>query len=159
MTSYREFLYEILTPMMGGLIIVLNVLELFMILRDKSRKGVGLVYILNLSISDVFVGLAMIILKIMTPFMKTTLKKDVIAQEFYHVIRYCLIRLSLFVSVFNLIALTFDRLMAIKFPFIHRKKGKSFAIKVCMGVWLLSLACVVLIYSISRFCFYFIFSC
>ena len=66
----------------------------------------------------------------MTQFQKTALKNDAVAKEIYNIIRYCVIRISLFVSVFNLSALTIDRLFAIKFPFIHRKQGKQFAFKV-----------------------------
>ena len=66
----------------------------------------------------------------MTQFQKTTLKDNAVAMEIYNIIKYCVIRISLFVSVFNLSALTIDRLFAIKFPFIHRKQGKQFALKV-----------------------------
>ena len=111
----------------------------------------AMVYILNLSISDVAIGIVMVVLKSLDPFMKTTLKGNIIAIEFYHVIRFCFIRLSLFVSVFNLIALTLDRMWAITKPFSHRKRRRKFAINVCVGVWALSIACVTLVYCISRF--------
>ena len=149
--SYRAFLYEIVTPIMAGLIVVLNIIELAMILRNKGRKGVGTIYILNLSASDVFVGVSMIVLKIMTQFRKTTLKNDPVGIEFYNIIRYCVIRISLFVSVFNLSALTIDRLFAVKYPFIHRKQGKKFALKICVGVWLVSIILCTIVYLVTRF--------
>uniref|UniRef100_A0A7M5WKD4 G-protein coupled receptors family 1 profile domain-containing protein n=2 Tax=Clytia hemisphaerica TaxID=252671 RepID=A0A7M5WKD4_9CNID len=124
---------------------------MFLIRKQKGRKGVGSVYIVNLCTSDIFVGIAMIILKIMTQFQKTTLKDDEVAKEFYNIIRYCVIRISLFVSVFNLSALTIDRLFAIKFPFIHRKQGKKFAFKICIGVWALSVVLCSIVYCVTRF--------
>lgn len=152
--TYRAFLYEIVTPVMAALIVVLNIMEMYLIMRQKGRRrGVGSIYIMNLCTSDIFVGIAMIVLKVMTQFQKTSLKNDVVAKEIYNIMRYCVIRISLFVSVFNLSALTIDRLFAIKFPFTHRKQGKTFALKICCAVWVISIALCTLVYSVTRFYF------
>ena len=149
---YRAFLYEIVTPIMAALIVVLNIMEMYLIMRQKGRRrGVGSIYIMNLCTSDIFVGVAMIVLKVMTQFQKTSLKNDAVAKEIYNIMRYCVIRISLFVSVFNLSALTIDRLFAIKFPFIHRKQGKRFALKICLAVWALSIVLCTIVYSVTRF--------
>lgn len=145
------FLYEIVTPIMGGLIVLLNVIEIVCIGRNEKRKKVGTIYILNLSISDVIVGLMMILLKSMDPFMKDQLKSNLAAKEAYSVIRYCFIRLSLFVSIFSLIALTVDRVWAVTKPFLHRQKTSYFAAKICSIVWLLSVVSVITFFCVVRF--------
>ena len=67
--EYRAFLYEIMTPLMAALIVVLNILEMFYILKEKRnrrKQGVGTIYIINLCSSDIFVGIAMIVLKVIS---------------------------------------------------------------------------------------------
>ena len=137
--------------LLGGLIIVLNIIEIGCILRQGRTQRPGTIYILNLAISVVVVGLMMVILKIIYPFMVTDLKYDMIAKEIYNIIQYCLLRISMFVSVFNLLVLPVDRVWAISRPFSHRKKTASFAIKVCLLVWLLSIIYVTSIFCMVRF--------
>ena len=134
MSQYQQALFEIVTPVMGGLVIVLNIIEIGCILQQGKTQRPGAIYILNLAISDVVVGLTMVILKSIDPFMETDLKYDMTAQEIYNIIQYCLLRLSMFVSVFNLLVLSVDRVWAISRPFSHRKKTASFAVKVCILV-------------------------
>ena len=151
MSQYRQALFEIVTPVMGGLVIVLNIIEIGCILQQGKTQRPGAIYILNLAISDVVVGLTMVILKSIDPFMETDLKYDMTAQEIYNIIQYCLLRLSMFVSVFNLLVLSVDCVWAISRPFSHRKKTASFAVKVCILVWILSIICVTSIFCMVRF--------
>ena len=151
MSQYRQALFEIVTPVMGGLVIVLNIIEMGWILQQGRTQRPGAIYILNLAISDIVVGLTMVILKSIDPFMETDLKYDMTAQEIYNIIQYCLLRLSMFLSVFNLLVLSVDRVWAISRPFSHRKKTASFAVKVCILVWILSIICVTSIFCMVRF--------
>ena len=152
MSAYSMAIYTTVTPSLGGVVIVLNIVEIILLLR-KSRRNMtmALTYILSLSISDLMVGIVMIILKSMDPFMKTTFKGNVVAKESYDILKHCFIRLSLFVSIFNLMALTFDRVVAIVKPFLHRKLSRSFSTKVCILVWITSVTCVAIVYCVSRF--------
>ena len=151
MSQYRQALFEIVTPVMGGLVIVLNIIEIGYILQQGKTQRPGAIYILNLAISDLVLGLTMVILKSIDPFMETDLKYDITAQEIYNIIQYCLLRLLMFVSVFNLLVLSVDRVWAISRPFSHRKKTASFAVKVCILVWILSIICVTSIFCMVRF--------
>ena len=85
--SLDDFLYTTITPILGGLIIVLNTLQYYCIRRiqrmETGRAGGGgqashhnLAYIKSLCASDILAGVTMVVLKSMTPFMKTTLKGD-----------------------------------------------------------------------------------
>lgn len=151
MGQYRQALFELVTPVMGGFIIILNIIEIGYILQQGRTERPGAIYILNLAISDVVVGLTMVILKSIDPFMETDLKHDMTAKEIYNIIQYCLLRLSMFVSVFNLLVLSVDRVWAISRPFSHRKKTTLFAVKVCVLVWILSIICVTSIFCMVRF--------
>lgn len=154
MSEYWQAIYTTVTPIIGALVVILNLLQLYFIYKfSKTGRRITLyvIYISSLSASDVMGGMVMILVKSMTPFMNVTLKHDAAAKEIYGILKHVFIRFSLFASIFNLMALTFDRLVAIKYPLIHRKWNKSFAIKVCILVWVLSLICVTAMYSISRF--------
>ena len=150
MSAYSEAIYTTITPLLGGVVVLLNLIEVAMIHKSK-RKSANQIYLLSLSFSDIFVGITMIVLKSMDPFMKTTLKGNIAAYEVYNVLKHVFIRFSLFISIFNLIAITFDRLLAIVYPFYHRSRGKRFRLKITIGVWFVSMFVVVLVYLISRF--------
>ena len=81
MSQHRQALFEIVTPIMGGLVIVLNIIEIGYILQQGRTQRPGAICILNLGISDVAVGLTMVILKSIDSFMETDLKYDMTAQE------------------------------------------------------------------------------
>ena len=81
MSQYRQALFETVTPVMGGLVIVLNIIEIGCILQQGRTQRPGAICILNLAISDVVVGLTMVILKSIDSFMETDLKYDMTAQE------------------------------------------------------------------------------
>ncbi|XP_057311764.1 lysophosphatidic acid receptor 3-like [Hydractinia symbiolongicarpus] len=152
MSQYYDILYKYVSPTIGTLIVLVNALEIGLIYKDsKLKRPMAIVYSLNLAISDVVVGALIVLLKSMHPVVSTTWKKVEIVQEVYSIFQFCFIRISLFVSVFNLIALTLDRLWAITRPLSHRKLSKKSAVKICVGVWLLSVMCVVILYCLSLF--------
>ena len=136
MSAYSDAIYTTVTPVIGGITVILNVIELVLIYklqrqkRNKKAATKSFIYLVNLSVSDVIVGLVMIVLKSMDPFMKTDLKNDELATEFYSILKHVFIRLTMFISIFNLLALTFDRYLAITNPLQHMKRGKSFTFKV-----------------------------
>ena len=79
-SPYSEFLYSVLSPILGGLITVLNVIQFYCINRIQRMEGSrgvnnnNLAYIKSLCVSDIMAGVTMIILKSINPFMKTTFK-------------------------------------------------------------------------------------
>ena len=87
----------------------------------------------------------------MHPYMDNDLADKPFAQDLYHITRFCLVRFSLLTSVFNLIALTVDRFRAIRFPFLVARQCTRFHIRVCCGVWMVSLLLTSAFYAIIRF--------
>ena len=152
-STYKTILYQYVTTTIGALVIASNSIMLVCIRRSKAHKNkpVGFVYVINMAASDLFVGVTMVILKSMHPYMGTTLADNVVAQNVYHVIRFCMIRFSLLVSVFNLVALTIDRLCAIRFPFLVQRQDRSLHIKICCLIWLVSLVTTSVFYILARF--------
>ena len=78
MSAYSDAIYTTVTPILGGIVVVLNSLELFMIMKMQKKKRSKItnsfIFITNLCVSDIMVGVVMIILKSMDPYMKTDLK-------------------------------------------------------------------------------------
>ena len=148
LTKYHYVVVYVIAPIIGALIIIMNLLKLYVIKRNQQlRKSVSIIYLINVSISDLTVGILTIIYKSMHPY------KDYndVTQELYYIIKLCFIRISLFVSVFNMVALTINQTWAIRKPFIHRKYGKKLAIKICCGVWMISITFVAGLYLAARF--------
>ena len=75
---------------------------------------------------------------------------NVLAKETYDILRMVFIRFSMFISIFNLIAMTVDRYFSIFHPVKHRNQSRNF-VRIVIGVgWGLSFFSVVLFYCITR---------
>ena len=75
---------------------------------------------------------------------------DVVAKETYSILRMVFIRFSMFISIFNLIAMTVDRYFSIFHPIKHRNRSRNF-VRIVIGVaWGLSFFSVALLYCITR---------
>ena len=151
-TPIHEILFKYVTTAIAGLIIIWNSIELFFIVRAKKQRfTIGIVYIFNLCLSDIFCGVMMLVFKSMHFLNDTSLMENQVFQTFMSIFQYAFIRSSLFLSVFNSIALTVDRTFAITRPMVHRKIQKRFAIRVCFLVWFLSAVCVTTLYCALHF--------
>ena len=63
LTSFAQILFEYVSPLLA--VIVLNTTEIYMILRQKIKiKHSAIAYVFNLAISDIFVGVVIVIAKI-----------------------------------------------------------------------------------------------
>ena len=151
MSAFRYILYQYVSPTIAALMILTNLLKIYVIKRQRTRITMAMIFLVNVSISDILVGTIMLVIKLMNPFFKTSLKNNAFAIEFNSILKLAFIRISLFLSVLNLVALTCDRMLAIKKPFVHRKYGKSFAVKICIGIWIFSIVCVSCLYLFVRY--------
>ena len=65
MASLAQILFEYVSPFLAVIILVLNIAEVYIILRQKIRiKYSAVAYVYNLAISDNFVGAAIVIANI-----------------------------------------------------------------------------------------------
>ncbi|XP_057311565.1 adenosine receptor A2b-like [Hydractinia symbiolongicarpus] len=151
MKEYEPILFQYVTPVIGGLAILANMSEIISIMYHRHNNGgYALVYIFSLSMSDLLMGIMMVILKSMHPFMKTTLKGNTGAKEAYDLIRFGCIRFALLMSIFNLIALSIDRVRAVKNPIKYRLRDGKHTIWIPVGLWCMAFLCISLYYWISR---------
>lgn len=151
MTEYRQVLFQYVTPVIGGLAILANMSEIISIIYHRHKKGsYALVYIFSLSMSDLLMGILMVILKSMHPFMNTTLKGNTGAREAYDLIRFGCIRFALIMSIFNLIALSIDQVGAVKSPIKYRIRDGKHTIWIAVGLWCMAFLCISLYYWVSR---------
>ena len=153
-TPYQVALYTTVTPIFGSLILLLNSLELYCLVKlQKTRQRLSsssYIYIASLCVADITSGLMMIILKSIDPFMKTSLKGNVVAKEIYDILRFVFIRISLFLSILNLLALTIDRYFAAKHPIKYFHRKNIYHRFMVGGVWAVSVASVAFSYLITR---------
>ena len=153
MAEFQMILYQYVTTGIGALVTIFNSLMIVYIRYANIYKSnpIGYVYITNMAVTDLLVGLTMISLKSMHPHIDTKFTGPPFAQELYHILRFCLLRFSLLTSVLNLIALTLDRLFVIRFPFLVALRNKRFHVKICIWIWIVSFVITSAFYAITRF--------
>lgn len=119
MIDLAQILFVYVSPIIAVTMLLLNFAEICSIFRQKNKiTSSAIAYVLNLSISDVFVGFAIIIAKLIFYIWKYT--NNSTSRLLFYVVRYYLVRFSLFVSVFSLITMTLIRWLAVKHPMNHQ---------------------------------------
>ena len=145
MVNLAQFIFNYVSPILALIIIVLNSAEIYFIFQQKVRiKYSAIAYILNLAISDIFVGAAVVTVKIFYYIWKSNDSHTV--WLLLLVSRYYLLRVSLFASVFNLMTMTLLRWLAIRYPIKHRSFVRKYTTKMCILIWALSFLVVTCLY-------------
>ena len=150
--------WDYINPTMGGLILLVNLLELVAIYKIRGRMETSMVFILNLAISDLLVGVMIISIKLLINRINTDiqLKKDIrlvspLLIELYMLFNFGLMRLSLVNSVLNLTVITIDRVLAVSKPILYRRIQQKHARLVCLGVWVISISIIIVYYCILKY--------
>ena len=143
-----DVLYFYVSPTLAVLTVLLNSALIHTLIKQyrcnkKSREqkhSIPLIFLANLAISDLLVGLTLVIMKInfylyYHKAIRWSLSMD-LAQG---ILKFAFLRLSLLTSVFNLTSLTVDRFLAICYPMVYRMKAGNKHAFVVVGItWLLS---------------------
>ena len=130
--ALQDVLYEIVSPTMAVLIIIVNLAEIVMLTRRKKGRGLTapMVYVLSLSIADLFVGIFIICVKIVHFLMKTNvIHNKEVAKAALEMLQYLFLRMSLLMSLANLIALTVDRMVSLR-TLVKRSKKTAIIISI-----------------------------
>ena len=139
-------LFDILSPINASLIIILNIMEIILIYKMKMvQRKISTVFILNLAISDLILGLIIVIVKI---FSLKGLNNEVMAQIASY-LRNSLIQITLMVSVLTNNILTTERFLAVRHPHVYRRITKVQRRNICLLVWFLAIG-VILCFCFSR---------
>lgn len=136
--SYAEFIFIYIGPISSGLIILFNIITIYFIIKNKkSKKKTGVDLVLNLAFSDLFVGVTMAMLMVLSS-LKDKIKSEALDITI-NITLFLLFRVSLFASMFNLMALTLLRYYGINNPFKYRLMLAKYITKICITIWTLSL--------------------
>ena len=151
--EFNKIVHEYISPLNAVLIIVLNLMEIILLLKTRNGLKVAssLIFVLNLSVSDLIVGILIVFAKIFS-FLKKHHYQDSAALKLSLDAAHNMERLSCLLSVFNLLAFTFARMLATRWPLLHRAKfTRKLAIKISCGIWIMSLAILVSYYCVFKF--------
>ena len=154
-------LYNYVSPTIAALTLLLNSTVVYVLVRQYRRNKRGgqrkhsapLIFLANLAISDLLVGLTVTVIKFIFYLDHYRLIQWSFSLRWAnHLMKYAFLRLSLLISVFNLASLTIDRFLAIRFPMTYRiKVTNKLAFFVVAMTWLLSVAFAAAHYGVTYF--------
>ena len=156
-----NILYYYASPAVAVLTVILNAAEIIALVKQyrlntrcgRRRQSVPLIFLANLAVSDLLVGLTVSTTKVIDYLYHYQIIRRSLALGWsYHVLKFAFLRVSLLTSVFNLASMTIDRFLAIRYPMVYRLKicnKKAFIIVAV--TWLLSTAFTAAHYCISNF--------
>ncbi|XP_057305303.1 G-protein coupled receptor 15-like [Hydractinia symbiolongicarpus] len=149
----NAIIFTYISPVNAALIIILNILEIVVMFKTNMQRVLSpsLVFILNLSISDIMVGFMIIMVKVFAFLLKTKYKGNKVLLESLHVTKNFMLRLSLLLSVLNLMTFTVVRMLAARKPLFYRKITRRIAINICYCIWLVALVFVTGYYCAMKF--------
>ena len=126
------------------IIVTLNISEIVLILRRKKRKAFDK-FLLSLAASDILVALSVASFKLADLVTSNTVLW-LIGQNYVNILL-----LSIKFSIFNLIAITADRLLAVRFPIKHRILSTEWRVNaVIVTIWSLCIVSVTIL-SVIQF--------
>ena len=127
---------------LGLVTALLNAIEIALILRLKKKNSFDKLLI-SLAVSDALVGITTAVLKIMNIAHEAiSITTEVMAK---------IITISLILSIANLLAITVDRFLAVKFPVKHRIIATGERVNMAiLAIWFVSLILATL-YMLSSF--------
>ena len=129
---------------LSSIIAALNISEIVLILRSKKRKAFDK-FLLSLAVSDILVALSVAWFKIADLATSNTVLW-LIGQNYVNILL-----LSITFSFFNLIAITADRFLAVRFPIKHRILSTEWRVNaVIVTIWSLSIIFVTIL-SVIQF--------
>ena len=139
--DFKTFLFMVVSPTTAGLMIILNSVEIWFILRHKLLQRVkSTIYILNLAVSDIILGVFVILVKLL----KTAEQNQGIDPKYRLFFQLKMIYISLYVSVLTLAALTIERVLAVKKPIYYNMIEYRKKCVVCFAMWIITILAIVL---------------
>lgn len=139
--DFKTFIFMVISPVTAGLMIIFNLIEIWFILKHKLLDRVkSTIYILNLAVSDIILGIFIILVKIL----KSAEQKQGIDPKYRLFFQLKMIYISLYVSVFTLAALTLERVLAVKKPIYYNMIEYRKKCMICIAMWLVTIVAIVL---------------
>lgn len=132
--SFSTYLYTYGSPVVAVLACVLNLPEIILLVRRYrktsklryERNVVPIILLVSLALSDFLVGLNVILVKVVYYLMEyNVIPINYHTLVLYKVMTFLFLRFSLLLSVLSLLAMTVDRLLAVKNPIRYRAKIRT----------------------------------
>ena len=144
--KYREVIFMVVSPTFASLMIILNSAILALVKFSKNQtKCRKLIYIMNLSVADLFLGVNIILVKAMSVVEKSHPQKNSI-KNVRHFLQGKLMPLSLYISVLSVAVITFDRLLMVLQPIKYMRIRHWKKRAVCVCVWIMATSTVLGMY-------------
>ncbi|XP_066929128.1 alpha-1A adrenergic receptor-like [Clytia hemisphaerica] len=133
--------YDVVYEIFGVIIFILNIVEIIFIIKAiKKKNHISQIYLLNLSISDAMLGIAVIIIGatsiIYRSHVEGTNTEGQLVRLQYSTVNIGF-RITLLMSIFSLLALTIDRVLGVVFPSRYRCVKRQHAVFVCLSMWVI----------------------
>ncbi|XP_066910714.1 neuropeptide FF receptor 1-like [Clytia hemisphaerica] len=139
--DFKTFLFMVLSPLTACLMIILNVIEIWFIFKHKIMDRVkSTVYILNLAVSDIILGVFVLMVKIL----KLAEQNHGVDPKYRLFFQLKMVYISLYVSVLTLAALTVERVLAVKKPMYYNMLEWSKKCIICVAIWALTVLAIIL---------------
>ena len=133
--NYRDYLYFVVNPTNAALMVILNVVEIFFIWKMQLiKKSKSTIFMVNLSLADIFVGLVISGIKLTFSFNFPT---DHIVSKICKYLKTSLIQVTLMVSILTNVVLTSERLLLVKSPIRYKQFTKRHRVWICLGMWVI----------------------
>ena len=148
--EFQRIVHTYINPVGGALIVVLNLMEITLICKARNLVP-SLILVLNIAISDLVVGILIFCAQIFS-FLKERHYKDNAALTLSLSVARNMERISCLLSIFNLLAYTFMRMLAIYKPLLHRTIfTRKLAIAISCGIWVTTIIILISYYCAFKF--------
>ena len=144
---YREFIFMVVSPIIAVSMVILNVSILtYLFVRVNQQKRRKFVYFINLSLSDLVLGLIVLMVKVMVKIEQSaaeggdsnvTLLRDI--RTFFQM---KFVSLSLYISVLSMAAILVERLILVMYPLYYTRLAYRTKFWFCVLMWITSTSVV-----------------
>ena len=135
--QYYSIILYIVIPIQAFVQLVAKIIELIYIIKTKRFRTSSSIYIINLTLTNITTGVLAFPSTLVSPTLWGWSKEIGYARWFFS---NAGIQFSLYASIFTLLALTIDRLIAVIRPSFYRIVKNKHAMYVCFGTWFLSIS-------------------
>lgn len=147
--DYKAYIFLVVSPVNATLMVILNIIEIFFLLKsDTKKRRKSFVYFINLAASDIFLGLLIILVKILTLFKENNGHSQVTTVRMF--IQNKAISISLYISALTIAVSTFERMLAVKKPIYYSLIRFRTKCWISALIWFLAASVIVVLHFTVR---------
>ena len=129
----------------GILVIVANIFQIIAIWKTNKKLNIPSIFILNLSISDLLIGLVLLVNSSIDYRLQRTIShgEEDELEKYQRALADGSMTISSVISTSNLIVIAFDRLYCIVKPIKYRTHNRNIAILIWLVLWIICILTVI----------------